>query len=328
MDNFGMPIQRNNNVSFAFYAGVSTLCAISTVAYALHTRQQFYPTVVFLVTSKFSIVVLGNFALVLTLLLGRIVKYLFLGALRDVEVEILYDNARYAITETCLALTIFREELSIRVFALFTALLFSKVFHWLSHSRMEFVEQADQVSLRTHARLWGLMIMLLITDSFALASCVYLVVTKGPSVLILFGFEYAILSVSVLTTLIRYGLHLIDTQMEGSWQAKGSYLFFLEFMGEVLRFMFYLIFFTIIFTYYGMPLHIIRELWVSYQNLRRRLTTYQTYRKLMANMNALFPDATEEELEACEHECIICRDVMNEGKKLPCGHIFHFQCLR
>lgn len=46
-------------------------------------------------TSKFSIVVLGNFALVLTLLLGRIVKYLFLGALRDVEVEILYDNARY-----------------------------------------------------------------------------------------------------------------------------------------------------------------------------------------------------------------------------------------
>ena len=47
------------------------------------------------------------------------------------------------------------------------------------------------------------------------------------------------------------------------------------FAEPVLRFMFYLIFFTIIFTYYGMPLHIIRELWVSYQNLRRRLTTYQ-----------------------------------------------------
>ena len=44
MDNFGMPVQRNN-VSFAFYAAVSTLCAVSTVAYALHTRQQFYPTV-------------------------------------------------------------------------------------------------------------------------------------------------------------------------------------------------------------------------------------------------------------------------------------------
>lgn len=41
-------------------------------------------------------------------------KAVFLGPLRDVEVEILYDNARYAITETCLALTIFREELTTR----------------------------------------------------------------------------------------------------------------------------------------------------------------------------------------------------------------------
>lgn len=50
----------------------------------------------------------------MTLLLGRITKNVFLGQLRDVEVEILYDNSRYAITETCLALTIFREELTTR----------------------------------------------------------------------------------------------------------------------------------------------------------------------------------------------------------------------
>jgi E3 ubiquitin-protein ligase synoviolin len=50
----------------------------------------------------------------LTLLTGRVVKTIFFGQLRDVEVEILYDNARYAITETCLALTIFREELTTR----------------------------------------------------------------------------------------------------------------------------------------------------------------------------------------------------------------------
>jgi CRISPR/Cas system-associated endoribonuclease Cas2 len=53
-------------------------------------------------------------ALAATLLWGRVFKSVFLGPLRDVEVEILYDNARYAITETCLALTIFREELNTR----------------------------------------------------------------------------------------------------------------------------------------------------------------------------------------------------------------------
>jgi hypothetical protein len=36
---------------------------------------------------------------------------LMLGSLRESEVELLSENMRFAITETCLALTIFREEL-------------------------------------------------------------------------------------------------------------------------------------------------------------------------------------------------------------------------
>jgi hypothetical protein len=43
------------------------------------------------------------------------------------------------VTETCLALTIFREEINFHVMALFTALIFLKVFHWLAQSRIEFV---------------------------------------------------------------------------------------------------------------------------------------------------------------------------------------------
>ena len=170
------------------------------------------------------------------------------------------------------------------------------------------------------------MLMLLVVDVAFVSMCIYM--WKGPSVLILFGFEYTILAVSILSTLIRYALHVIDMNIEGNWPQKGSYLFFLEFATEVVRFLSYLVFFTIIFTYYGMPLHIVRDLWTSYVNLKRRLIIFNKYRKLTANMNERFPDATEEELVACEHTCIICRDHMDGGKKLPCGHIFHLDCLR
>jgi len=315
-------------MKFGAYACLSTLLAASTVTYAVQQKQQFYPTVVFLVTSKFSIVVLVNFALVLTLILGRITKSIFLGRLRDAEREIVYDNVRYAIPETCVALTIFHEELNIRVFGLFTILLFSKVFHWLSHCRVEHVEQADALSRLTHVRLVALIFVLLFSDAFVLGVCTYLCVQNGPSVLILFGFEYAILSITVLATLVRYVLHLIDLQVEGTWNAKASYVFFLEFLTEALRFMLFMVFFMIVFTYYGMPFNIIRELYGSYNNLRQRLTQFRNYRKLVVNLNERFPDATEDELEACEHTCIICRDHMAEGKKLPCGHIFHVDCLR
>ena len=264
-------------------------------------------------------------ALAATLLWGRVFKAVFLGPLRDVEVEILYDNARYAITETCLALTIFREELTTRVLTLFTALLFSKSFHWLCQSRVEYVE-SDTVSRWTHARLVTLMLLLLVVDVGFVAMCVYL--WNGPSVLILFGFEYTILAVSVLATLVRYVLHMVDMSIEGNWPQKGSYIFFLEFATEVVRFLAYVAFFSIIFTFYGMPLHIVRDVWMSYVNLKRRLIVFNKYRKLTANMQERFPNATEEELAACEHTCIICRDQMDEGKKLPCSHIFHLDCLR
>jgi E3 ubiquitin-protein ligase synoviolin len=74
------------------------------------------------------------------------------------EREIMYDRARYAITETCLALTIFHEELSVKVFALFTALLFSKVFHWLCECRVEFIQQDDGANYWKHFRLVSLIV--------------------------------------------------------------------------------------------------------------------------------------------------------------------------
>ena len=47
----------------------------------------------------------------LTLLFGQLCRRLFFGRLRDAEVDSLYDRSWYAITETCLAMTIFREDL-------------------------------------------------------------------------------------------------------------------------------------------------------------------------------------------------------------------------
>lgn len=86
----------------------------------------------------------------------------------------------------------------------------------------------------------------------------------------------------------------------------------------------------LIFSYYGMPLHIVRDLWVSIKNLQRRIASYFRYRKITANLNDRFPNPTEEELQETDRTCIICREEMNpEGcKKLPCSHIFHVDCLK
>ena len=71
------------------------------------------------------------------LLFAKIVQAIFLGPLHRSEVEQLFHKAKYMIPETCLALTIFREELSLAIVALFVELVFVKSFHWLAQRRVE-----------------------------------------------------------------------------------------------------------------------------------------------------------------------------------------------
>ena len=73
---------------FLLYALASFAVALGVVQHALATRQQFYSVVIYLVTSKFSLLVLSNFAVVLVTLLVLFLQYLFLGRLEPREVEV------------------------------------------------------------------------------------------------------------------------------------------------------------------------------------------------------------------------------------------------
>ena len=97
--------------------------------------------------------ILWNWAVFLTVLLGHLVQRIFFGPLRPIEREVrsapsassgsspqrLSERSWYAITETLLALTIFRDEFDASFIVLFVSLLFVKVFHWLSQDRVELV---------------------------------------------------------------------------------------------------------------------------------------------------------------------------------------------
>lgn len=117
------------------YALLSVLASVACVAHAIHVRRQFYSVVIHLATSKISVTILGNMAFVAALCFAQVLRQMFLGSLRAAELDRLYEKTWFAITETCLALTIFREELRFRFVFMFTVLLFVKVFHWLSQFR-------------------------------------------------------------------------------------------------------------------------------------------------------------------------------------------------
>ena len=119
----------------------------------------------------------------------------------------------------------------------------------------------------------------------------------------------------------------------------------------------YLTFFCVLCMFYGMPIHIIRDVALTIRSFYKRITDFLRYRHATRDMNEKYPDATSAEIGSGD-VCIICREQMRawqapvaqgtanaEGvapagsrpvavderlrpKKLPCGHILHFSCLR
>jgi E3 ubiquitin-protein ligase synoviolin len=132
------------------------------------------------------------------------------------------------------------------------------------------------------------------------------------------------------------------------------FVFYVDLITDFLKLSTYLGFFAVIVTFYGVPLNVVRDVYVTARSFITRLRDLMRYRTATRNMDERYPNATQEEMTAMsDHTCIICREEMmvqdtstrnqanppgttvpaRDGpnmtpKKLPCGHIFHFYCLR
>ncbi len=112
--------------------------------------------------------------------------------------------------------------------ALFTLLLFLKSFHWLAEDRVDFMERSPSITLLFHVRVMSLNALLASLDLHFIMHAYASTVSKGPSVQLVFGFEYAVLMTIVANTLIKYALHTIDLWSENPWENKAVFMLHTE----------------------------------------------------------------------------------------------------
>lgn len=333
-----------------------------------------------------------NLALIVTASIGYGLQRLFYGPLRPIETEQLYDKAWFAISETLLAMTIFRDDIGIGFFAMFVCLLSGKLWHWIGEGRVEFLEQQPPANPKLfHARLMSSLFLSVAFDVFMMNHCISSILSNPKAgVMIMFGFEYVLLTIASISTLLRYALSLVELYIkhnqekareealritreqarqraesgEGEpenaeeedddddgdvpgWEEKGRWMFYLDLATDFIKSVLYVGFFFILIAISGIPIHIMRDLFITCRSFYNRVNDFLQYRNATRDMNARYPDATAEELER-ENTCIVCREEMRlwvppeaagaqpgrriderqRPKKLPCGHILHFSCLR
>ncbi|KAF3898889.1 RING finger domain-containing protein [Trichophyton interdigitale] len=391
----------------AAYTGTSIVLAAGVALRALHQRSNFYSAAVFLSQNNANLMILTNLCLLMSgyTLFG--LQRLLYGPLRQIETEQLYEKAWFAVTETCLAMTIFRGELGAWFMVMFVALLAGKIWGWIGEGRVEILEQQPPANPRLfHTRLAVSLIISVLFNSQMLEYAIKTVLRQArPDMMVMFGFEFAVLTILSTSTMARYTLSLAEIyitrqqkqaklaerraeiraererilrqqaasgllapnvdnlpseddidEMEldvSGWEEKGRWVFYLDLITDFLKLVVYLSFFAILFRFYGLPIHILRDVVVTMRSFAKRIIDFIRYRNATRDMNQRYPDATAEEI-AREDVCIICREEMqpwipapaaNDGaaaparpvrpiperlraKKLPCGHLLHFACLR
>jgi E3 ubiquitin-protein ligase synoviolin len=134
------------------------------------------------------------------------------GQLRPIEIEQLYEKAWFAITETCLAMTIFREEVGAWFLVMFVALLTGKVWGWIGDGRVEILEQQPPANPRLfHIRLSVSLATSVIYDVWLMSYTINTVIQQArPNMMVMFLFEFAILTTSSLSTGFRYAISLVE----------------------------------------------------------------------------------------------------------------------
>ncbi|GLI63659.1 hypothetical protein VaNZ11_006696 [Volvox africanus] len=318
-------------VTLGRYVFLSVVVAAGVVYHAVSTRQQFYRAAMYLSSSKVAVALLGNLAFALALFIHQLVIKLFLGSLRDIEQEMIRERLSSAVMETLLALTIFREEFSTYFVAMFASLVFIKVLHWLVQDRVDYVEVTPNISIFGHLRIVTFMSLLLALDAAFLQYTISgTIQANGQSVLLLFAFEYVILAATVVRYTLKYFMSMVDLAMDGNWTGKGTAVFYLELLADFVHLFVYGTFFAIVFMHYGLPLHLVRDLYSTFRNFRVRIADFLRFRQVTARLDR-FPNATAEDLRRSDGVCIICREEMTEvgaNKRLFCGHVFHVHCLR
>lgn len=135
-------------------------------------------------------------------------------------------------------------------------------------------------------------------------------------------------------------LHAIDMYYQTPWDDKALYFIYVDLAMDFAKLFAYSFLFVVLIHFYGVPLHILRDVYITLRSFVDRVKHLVRYRQATANMQTRYPTATFDELEATDKVCIVCREDMavsdldNEvpdqevAKKLPCGHIFHFRCLK
>lgn len=270
-------------------------------------------------------------------LLGKLIQALIFGELRVSEQQHLKDKfwnfVFYKFIFIFGVMNVQTMEEVVLWVGWFTCLGFLHLLVQLSKDRFEYLSFSPTTSRSAHAKLLGLLMVLLACSTALLVICVFAGVHFGLTIFAFMSAECSLLGLKTIYVVVRYMIHLWDLSLESVWENRSVYVYYSELIYELaslsIDFVHHLHMLLWGNIFLSMAsLVICMQLRYLFYEFQRRIKRHKNYRRVVRNMQARFPMATQEDLEVNTDKCAICWEGMEAARKLPCGHLFHNSCLR
>jgi len=322
-------------------AYISTCTALS-FAYALTSEEaQAAPSLLSLTLALLctSVGQLALFNAFFALTVGglRLLQFFVFGSLRVVEWQRLWDSLIHLMMGQLVVLGAIVEpdwaELLLWTgFAIFNGAL--ALLSGLCRDRLDYMAHLPAVpSAWTYIRVLALQIGIISVAAAVLFLGGALLTEAGASALSLFFFQAAIILVDGFYTLMQAYLQWRERRAARSDTASSDALYYATLVPELSMQFSRLCHYLHVWYVHGLSFSVIDVLLLAntkaaFEALQQRLVTHLNFLRADANLQRRFRAASAEELAELNDCCAICRESMDSATVLPCGHFFHYRCLR
>jgi hypothetical protein len=337
-----------NELQVSLYPWSSLSYLTSTSIYSSHISFVRLVTLYFTNNSYNLFLAINLYIAALYLLLATLISFLY-NTITSPEYIIIRENTcNFALFRLVFLGALVRlESNEILLWLIWFSLLISmRIIILIARERFDSITQQDNTA--NNKSLYVITIILvsvIVLINISLALFIYSSLSPiiGFNVLSLILFENFALLIGGLKVVAKYSIHLIylltheelvtsDNNHHNNYESRQSYIYMTEFVFQVVSESATLAHFLQIWSYYGLSFTLI-DLFL-FLNLRsilvdltKRIIAFNSWRRATTQINQNFPNATGEELLAANDSCAICREPMTAAKKLPCGHMFHANCL-
>ena len=322
--------------------------------YDLYTKEDtFFIFSMHLLKSKFYFCLILNFFIMLLVIAGKLLLFLFYGEVRLSELTQVIEKIRLKFFQLLVLFISFRPTIDIKKILYIVLYFFMAFLTGIAYKRGAYISSSNEKDRQKQFKIISIYLLLIYLNYLLYNSTITgNEKQKNQShgdflIYYVFNCEFLFLFIKIVTKFYKLMINITSINMEKIWDYRSltfNIISTIKYSIKILcefRFCYVLIKMRIFPIYFFIDVlknayHLLKltiKIYDSYNNTKyiQNLTDYDINIEL-TNQGLINSNMTEEEIKKIKQEkinyCNICLSEIEKGKYLNCGHVFHLKCIK